>query len=359
MSNLISDMNVGRLLAIFALLINQSVYALAGECLERTWEGTVGGLPVTMRFETIYPDDKLAGRYYYSENVNDLLLMPLGEQSGRWAEIDPMGRQTGVLTLSCTEARLSGEWKSGDGRRRLPVLARARAGLDYQARRMAALRWSVLAVPEPNGEGRDLLQPFGLEALGVTGLRLHGHSVGVRTINAKLMAEFRDAVQVALECRTTGRLTQGEGHTYENRRTWSVETRNRGFVVVVQTSSDFCGQAHPYLDVEHTVFEASRGEIVRMADWLSEPYQDELGPKSELGKLLHGLYRHGGDASCFEEIAFTTSDMWPSESGLHFRTIAPYESRRCIETFLLPFDSVWPYLSSIGKVASKAFVVQH
>ncbi len=56
---------------------------------EGVWSGTLGGIPITMEITGTY------GRYYYRENLSDLVLVSTNSLATEWQESDSKGKQTG------------------------------------------------------------------------------------------------------------------------------------------------------------------------------------------------------------------------------------------------------------------------
>jgi hypothetical protein len=104
----------------------------AHDCIAQKWKGTIGALPVMMQFDYICKESSLAGRYYYGTSIVDLLLLSDDAEPDRWKELDPKGKVTGYLTLSCKENSLSGTWSSPDGSKRLPTVLRSNQRTHFQ-----------------------------------------------------------------------------------------------------------------------------------------------------------------------------------------------------------------------------------
>ncbi len=103
------------------------------------WQGSIGNAPVTLSFEISERSDEPPpsgsaslqapfGHDYYRDQWQDLLLVPDKAVPRQWDEMDPAGRVTDHLSLTCRERQLSGVWRSADSGQSAPIEAKVVRG---------------------------------------------------------------------------------------------------------------------------------------------------------------------------------------------------------------------------------------
>ena len=153
-------------------------FADAQDCLLQTWKGTIGAVPVMMQFDLMGEEDAPAGRYYYRSSLVDLLLVSDGEKPERWKELDPKGKVTGYLTLSCKENTLTGTWSSPDGSKTLPVSAEVQPSDSFSKPRLGDLKPTVTKRETIGKFEYELLKAQGVDSVGGTALERGRQSPG-------------------------------------------------------------------------------------------------------------------------------------------------------------------------------------
>lgn len=347
-------MQITKLL-LFILFASSAFPTQARECLARTWTGAVGSAPVMIEFDTIGADNTLAGRYYYRNNMDDLLLIRDPANFSRWKEIGPKGQVTGYVTISCSGESLTGEWRSPDGLRTQQLNARPDPSHAYAKNRLDAIKPMVVARKSLSTFRYEQLEAKGQQS--ITGLRLVGDGSGIAKINEKLKREFLSAIDEDITCRSYGRLSRGENHGFENEAEWGVVAWNKAFVVVSASASGYCGGAHPNFGSGASTYDVTTGDSEDVSSWLVEDYRKDISSASRLGKLLIQLFlQEGNEPQCRDEIQLSGQVVWPTPKGMVFQTWAPYASSACISDIVVPHSKITSYLSPRGKSKIQNFL---
>nr|WP_297530083.1 hypothetical protein [uncultured Roseateles sp.] len=354
-------------LAMAAVLSPLAAQA-AEACDKGAWRGTLGTTAVSMELNPAENERPAIGRYYYRGALGDLTLM-LDAKSGEWQERDAREKQTGRLKLSCDARTLSGEWRSIDGTKTLPIAAVAIKESDYNASRKAALkpisvkaaqiggrRYEALTLPMPGGRnGSSDATPDTTQV----GVRLIGTTPAISTLNATLWDKAADAVLDHVDCMAQGRRERGPEAGYEASQTQKVVAWNAAFVVIDTWNEGYCGGAHPWHGNSVTTYRLDTGTEADVASWLKSELRKEIPKDSRLGKLLVKAYADSGgngeDAECRDEVSWMGSSIHPEPKQLVFHTQASYAMTPCAEDVALPIDAVWPYLTPAGQQALKTF----
>ena len=372
-----------RLFVAAVLAIALAGSAHAGEeraCLEKTWKGTIGEVPVMMQFtfQVVLPVDSedsgfpQAGRYYYRTSLVDFILIRDRSKPDQWKELDPKGNVSGCFTLTCRGDTLEGTWSSPDGSRTLPVHAGSEPDESYTRQRLVGLKTTVESA-SIDGRRYELFKArdFG----SVEGLRLIGSGRAVADINHVLMERFRSSLEEGIDCVAAGRIRRGaetededreEEDWYQYEYALYMIAWNREFVVIGQSMSQYCGGMHPDVWSGATVYSLRTGKSEDMSLWLVEKYRKDIPKESALGTMLLDLYRReevkifptkdtGDEDECPEAIGFSGEDLWPTPAGITFRPDAPYSRSACIVDVNVPYAKMAPYLSPLGKSNAKAF----
>ncbi len=326
----------------------------AQDCLAEVWKGTVGAVPVMMEFTFEGEDAALVGRYYYRASLVDLLLMPDEAKPGRWKELDPKGTVTGYLTLNCKENALSGTWSSPDGSKTLPISAEVQPGDSFSKQRLDSLKPTVTKRDSIGKLSYELFTAQGFDA--VTGLRLMGEGKAVADINSALMESFTNTLDEAIECMALGRWRRGQDHGYEYKCDMSMIAWNKAFVVIGVSSSQYCGGIHPLYGSGATTYSLQTGKAEDVSQWLIDRYRKNIPKDSPLGKIIMELYQEDEqEDECADSIELSGESVWPTSEGITFRPTAPYVYTACIEDITVPYKSMSPYLSPLGKTNVQAF----
>ena len=323
--------------------------AAAGDCLEKTWKGTIGTIPVFMEFESIAEDDSLAGRYYYHTSLTDLILVKDDKKPGGWKELDPKGKLSGYLRLTCTEDTLTGSWSSSDGSKTLPVKAVLEPA-DYSKHRMGALKITGKRA-SIGGFSYETFKAQGCDF--VRGVRLTGGSPAVAEINHALMAGFTEKLAEGIDCVAIGRM-KGREDAYTYECAMEVLAWNKAFVVIGEKLSYYCGGKHPNLQSSSTVYNLQTSKPETISQWFIEKYREAIPKDSALGKIIIATAEIDSE-ECLEGIELYTETAWPTPAGMVFRPSADYSQSACIADVAVPYKKLMPYLSVQGKTNIRAF----
>lgn len=324
------------------------------ECLAQAWQGTIGEAKVVMEFDNVGDDDALAGRYYYRTGMTDLLLQADAKKAGLWRELDPKGKVTGLLTLTCQSNILSGEWKSPDGKTALPI--HAEPAESYSDPRLNAAKPRVIERGATRTHRYEIIGVPGVDA--VRGLRLLGDTSGIQKINTTLRKQFLSDLERATTCVAYGRLRRGQDHGYEHEAQYDVVAWNDAFVVVGSGESGYCGGAHPYQEHGAITYNLQSGEAEDVSLWLADRYKEDISSDSGLGKLLLKSYRAqqvSDDDQCLDFIEFSGAGVWPTDKGFIFSASTPYAQSACREDIVVPYKAALPYLSPYGRSRIETF----
>lgn len=338
----------------------------AASCDKGTWRGTLGTTPVSIELNPAEGERPAVGRYYYRSSLGDLTLVR-DAKTGEWQELEAKERPTGRLKLGCDASTLSGEWRSIDGSKTLPIAAVAIKESDYNASRKAALKPTSAKATQIGGRRYEALTfpvPGGATG-GATpdttqvGVRLLGTTPAISTLNATLWDKAADAVLDHVDCMAQGRRERGPEAGYESSQTQKVVAWNAAFVVIDTWNEGYCGGAHPWHGNSVTTYRLDTGAEADVASWLKSELRKEIPKGSRLGKLLVKTYADGGgngeEAECRDEVSWMGSSIHPEPKQLVFHTQASYAMTPCAEDVALPIDAVWPYLTPAGQQALKTF----
>jgi len=324
------------------------------DCFAQAWQGTIGQTPVMMEFDNVGEDEALAGRYYYRTGMTDLLLQEDAKKKGLWRELDPKGKVTGLLSLTCQNNAVSGEWKSPNGKTVLPI--RAEPATSYSDPRLDAAKPRVIKRGATRGHQYEIIGVPGIDA--VQGLRLLGDTNGIQKINATLRNQFLSDLERATTCVSYGRLKRGQDHGYEHEAQYEVIAWNGNFVVIGSGESGYCGGAHPYVEHGAMTYSLQSGEVEDVSLWLMDRYREDIALDTGLGKLLLKSYRAQqteDDDQCPDYIEFSGSAVWPTDQGFIFFASTPYAQSACRGDIAVPYKAVLPYLSPDGRSRVGAF----
>jgi len=326
----------------------------AQDCIAETWKGTIGTVPVMMEFIYEGENDELAGRYYYRTSFVDLFLVSDSEKPDRWKELDPKGTVTGSLTLNCKENALSGAWSSPDGSKTLPISAEVQPSDSFSKQRLDGLKPTVTKRDSTGKLSYELFTAQGFNA--VTGLRLMGDSKAVVDINSALMELFTYNLHEAIDCMAFGRWRRGVDHGYEYEFGMSMIAWNKAFVVIGESSSQYCGGIHPLYGSGATTYSLQTGKAEDVSQWLIDRYRKNIPKDSPLGKIVLKIYSQDQEDQCTDDsIELSGEYVWPTSEGITFRPTAPYDYTACIKDITVPYKSMSPYLSPLGKTNVQAF----
>ncbi len=343
---LIAFLSIATVLAGFAQAADTQ------DCIAQTWKGTIGSVPVMMQFDYIGEDGALVGRYYYRTSITDLLLVSDNKKPGRWKELDPKGKVTGYVALSCEGSSLSGTWSASDGSKTLPVSAGSLPADTFSKQRLAELKTVVTERGSIGKSEYELFSAQGFEA--VKGLRLKGEGKTIADINNALLERYKTWLDEAIECKASGRLQRGEDHGFEYSSEMSMDAWNEAFVVIGESSSRYCGGLHPVYEEGATTYSLQTGKEEDVSQWLIESCRKDISKDSPLGKILMKIYE-SEEEKCADSIELSGENIRPTAEGMTFRPSAPYAATACIENITVPYRDMSPYLTFEGNKNVQVF----
>src|SRR5690606_35349515 len=123
------------------------------------------------------------------------------------------------------------------------------------------------------------------------------------------------------------------------------------FLVVEETSSTFCGGAHPNYWTAHRTFDRRTGEEIDLAGWLADaaPASEGAGLPEALREQI--LARWPAETAECREYA-ETAEYWSlglARDGLIFRPDFPHALTPCEEPITLDWDTLAPFLNERGR----------
>jgi len=327
---------------VAAPAVAASAAAPVPDCLVGVWAGELGSTAIRMEF--VQPGGTLAGRYYYRDGLQELMLTRAPD--GGWREHGgrDKGAETGRLSLHCDADAVNGEWRSPGGGRTLSVALR-RVGEDqFDQPRVAALRRPVVALG--GASTMPLVMP-GLPA--VRGVQFHPGDLRYESLNAMLWRRFVEDVGAALQCATEGFRAGGadSNNVYESTR--RVLRESGDLIVVTEQSLVQCGGPHPASGRTVRVLRRSDGSAVDTASWFID-----VAFEQELDDQLRAAYakKKREDACDDPQMLFAPSAVWPGARGLVFRAdLSSWDAAGCDATVELPLASISRFLSPQGKRA--------
>lgn len=338
-----------------ALMVSTPVQAA---CAETAWAGRIGTVPVSLVFGRHDDSDARTpvARYHYNLSLEDLYLRADEGAPTRWTETDVSGRRTGTLQMDCQGDRLTGTWRSTDGRRALPLLAKKLAGTDqYDGGRTLQLKPDRETSKYFEDRIYDEVAYSGVSS--VSAVSLWGDGVGIGRINELLWHEAKLAMSEALDCDGEGRMVRGPKHDHEYSWRQAVAAWNERYAVITTASGGYCGGAHPYYADRAAVFDLRSADEIDPNAWLMAVYRRGVDLKSPLGRILVGRYlsQEDGETECLDRIDAGGS-VYPVRTGMVFKLSAiAYVHTPCTRDVTVPWEQLTPFLSPDGMTASKAF----
>ncbi|MYN29736.1 hypothetical protein [Duganella levis] len=334
--------------AFFLLLVLFVPAARADECLDRTWAGTIGDIPVTLEF-SVEDQAHYQGRYHYRDNLADLYLEQ-DKESGLWREYDAKGTQTGQLALTCEDGnKLSGVWRTAAGDKPQPLVAVPGSSDSEQRIRNLKLQFSAPVAIGANTY-RKVTAPGIKDFYSVT---LQGDSAGIQALNKKLREYAVSNLSEIVECAAYGIMRNGPGNAWENTITTSVSVWNADLVVLNRSFDGECGGAHGNSWFGEEAYSTQTGGLEDMRGWFKDKsdwpigrYYDEGPQARSLPALVWRAYGRMSD-DCNELVSI--DEVWPTAQGLVFRVSAnAYANRNCEDQVPMAWKALTPFLSRLG-----------
>ncbi|CAN7496163.1 hypothetical protein [Polaromonas sp. LjRoot131] len=295
------------------------------------------------------------GRYYYRENLSDLVLVSTNSLATEWQESDSKGKQTGRAYFNCEPGKLQGIWMSADESKTLSI--NAVSSTSYDARRTARLPLKVRKTQTWGSRSIDTVFVNGIPSLN--SLRLRGEGPGIQRVNRLLQKDLADNVNSHLRCvagsLATGRFEDPWGDELDQQAVfWA------GDVLSVQTSyGGYCGGAHPYHGQSYQTYDTSTGKAIPIANWLDTAYRKKVDLESTLGKMIKAKLLGGkkspeglptDERECVEEALTKAAYITAIEKqGIGFSFPFSYAMSPCQLDHFIPWTKMRPFLSEEGK----------
>ena len=371
------------LTALVGLLLAAPVSAQDRPAWAGVWEGRVGTSPVRLCID-VWGEGSAHGSYYYLSQLEPISLSDYDSEGG-WTEQAMGSDETALWEFAeQTGTRLRGTWRQG--KRSLPFalspvvwtesewggpcasdafLAPRVGGGTIQSGETALRGWRYTTKtyrPAARFAPEVMIESFAFPA----------ERPGDAAINAALAAHLpREAVDDDfLQCLAGGIASLGYDGDYQEYLRPVVVTP--AFLVAMESSSTFCGGAHPTHFYRYLTFDRQSGEEVDLFDWLGEgaverhaaedglesygtvrPALREIvlsrDPTDEL-PVTEGLEDQPYPEDCLE--LARDEEFWIlglSRSGMLFVPTVPHVATPCAETFTVPWDALAPFLNAEGR----------
>jgi hypothetical protein len=347
------------------------------------WDGRVGNLPVRLCIDA-WAGSPARGSYYYLSQLEPISLTDYDSEGG-WTEQAAGSDATAEWDFAERSAKaLRGTWRQG--RRSLPfaltplawsegdwggpcssaafLAPRVGGGtvLSSQAE-LAGWRYTTKKYRPAARFADDVtIESFGFPAV----------EPGDAAINTALAAHLpREEVDDAfLQCLAGSIASLGYDGGFEEvvRPVWVTPA----FLVAMESSSTFCGGAHPNHFYAYLTFDRQGGEAIDLFGWLGETaVEHHLGEQGiEAYDTVRPALRdlilardpvddfstsEGFEAEPYPEdcrdLAFE-QEFWTlglSRSGMLFVPSMPHVAAACAETFTVPWDDLAPFLNGEGR----------
>jgi hypothetical protein len=347
------------------------------------WQGRVGPAPVRLCAD-VWGDGNLRGSYYYLSRLEPIALSD-SDSEGGWTEQAPGSDATAQWAFAeQSGTRLRGTWRQG--RRSLPFELEPVAwregewGGACSSDAFLAPRVGGGAIVTDSGSlsgwpyttrtyrpAAHFADDVAIESFGFA-----AEKPGDAAINAALEAHLpREAVGDAfLQCLAGAIASLGHDGGFEEMLRPVVVTP--AFLVALESSSTYCGGAHPNHFYRYLTFDRQSGVEVDLSGWLgtaavehhpaghgSEAYFTVRPALRELilsrnptddFSISIGVAEQAYPEDCRELVL--GEEFWTlglSRSGMLFVPVVPHVAGPCAETFTVPWDALAPFLDADGR----------
>lgn len=360
-------MNRGGLLAGLALCAALPLQAQERPEWFGVWEGRIGELPVRACFDS-WTGSAGRGSYYYLRHLEPIALREEPEE-GNWVERAPGSEAEAAWHFAeLSSGVMRGTWRQG--RRSLPFWLRPAAWDDANdagpcgsAAFLAARLEGGTIVSERARS--DVSPPFPYtrhryrppahlgEDVSVTTFTIAEEQPGDVRINEVLRGYLpRDTAGDNLHRCLGGAIASlGTDGSIEHR----VEPilLSRAFLALEETSSTFCGGAHPNHWTAYRTFDRATGEEVDLFDWFGNARAGG-GDTSIPGGLRALVFARWPASDSIAECRelFQDAQYWSVGlrfAGLVFRPDFPHAATPCEESILIGWQSLAPFLDEQGR----------
>lgn len=353
-----------RLLPALALLAAAPASAQeTAPAWEGVWEGKVGRFPVRVCLNRWGEDVPGRGSYYYLSRLEPLSLADAGD--GMWIESAPNSESEAEWFIEqIAEGTMRGLWRQGERELRFELRPVAWEETEFEEGPCGShafieplIQGGETHYADAEFEGlryvRTFYRPPASFADNVTieTFTFDADNPADAAINAELSSRIPSGWDSEwLQCLAGSLSAIGQDGFFE--QTVKPTLVTRAFLGVEETSSTYCGGAHPnYYTVSHT-FDRRNGTEIDLFDWLGEaPAEGEQSAiPGRLRDLVIARWPAGGDEQCRDLAA--ESDYWYlglSRDGIVFTPDMPHAATPCEEPVTVDWRALAPFLDAEGK----------
>ncbi len=345
------------------------------------WQGTIGTLEVTT---LLAPTAQGCGAaYHYKKHLWDIALIEKDRrQGGVWLESPRTVHEATwtFSTLAPNGRSLTGEWRSGDGKRRLPIrlhlvaLTPTTEGEHGKPRYDCSIHDKAFNAPRiARARQMRTVNPGDTTFQGADGLYRYRHvSLLEGRVKGFTLPDSRHnpRLQQAMEDWENGSVTEFYGCTSsmsernrippEYSRELAPQFWNARTLVLRESYSIYCGGAYPSGGVSnYLAWDLVADQPINITTWITGTDANSPG-RVTLQKLLDLLATRysrrnetGGCANALEGQEFYL--MYPTKTGMVFSPSLPRVIQACAEDIEIPWAEMRPFLSPAGHKALANF----
>lgn len=345
---------------------------------EGVWQGTIGTMPVIACLHA--RDSELQGSYYY---LKHLVPIPLAEkapgQPGGGMTLSenldaPANMQASWTLASPAATRMNGTWK-GNGKSFPITLTRLALTKDEQLdspcgsgafngprEKPGTIRTSEARLAGTAYQLLTLDVGKHMDAV-LTSFNLAGSGPAVSKVNDQLRKRLLAEQDMVFECARGMMAEHPQTFEYGSRTTPVMITAR--WLVAEETSSAYCGGAHPNYGIGHVTWDLATGSVADPARWLapakpaSAPAAEETGADQSLPPALDKLVARAWtqmqkDAPDCKDAVTPGETSWalhPTPAGMAFTPQLPHAVHACVDDVVVAWPKVLPFMNSAGKAA--------
>jgi len=331
------------------------------------WEGNVGTYPVRPCID-VWGDGPARGSYYY---LSQLEPIALSEEDGEGGWIERSGDSEAEWNFTeLTGTAMRGNWRQlritqpfalrpvawTEGEWGGPCSSAAflapRVGGGTVESEEAFLVGGGVGIPDlPRFTVHRYRPPPHLDEISVEAFTIPGEQPGDVAINAVLEAALpRGTVEDEFaQCLGGAIAALGTDGYFEH--TLKPVMFSRVFLTVEDSSSTYCGGAHPNHWTAYRTFDRQNGEELDLFGWIGEPRidgDDSVLPEALRAEVAAVLSEAEGECGELAEDASYWS-LGLRQDGMLFWPDLPHVATACEEAILLSWDQMQSFLDAEGR----------
>ncbi len=286
------------------------------------------------------------------------------EATGTWAKAS---EASGFWSLRADAAGWSGEWRSPDDRKRLPIALKRLPGSD------GALLPDGQCPPSHFAPLRDDLRITYADAAfdghayrtltttAATAMDLPGTPPAAKAIHDYAIRWLQDQAMFGYECA----IDNGGGNIALDRTLAPVAWNAHHLVMSDSLPETYCGGAHGFFEQNHVVWDLAHGEQIDTWTWIRNGEDALRVTEAEDGELIRSAFlqllhahhpRNVADDECAEFVEQASiAPPYPAPTGLVFPTTFFHAMRACGDDITLTWEQAAPHLTDAGRAAMRAW----